>query len=48
MVQFYIFSITIKKIYTSIGLMSEIEYIASTVGINFLNMNTIESKSLCL
>ena len=47
MVQFYILSSTFKK-NTGIGLMTNMVYISSTAGIDFLDRNTIESKSLSL
>ena len=45
--QFYILSSTFLK-NTGIGLMTDVVYITSTAGIDFLDRNTIESKSLSL
>ena len=48
MVQFYILSSTFKKKNIGIGLMTNMVYIASMAGIDFLDRNTIESKILSL
>ena len=47
MAQFYILSSTFKK-NTGISLMTNMEYVASMAGIDFLDRNAIESKSLSL
>ena len=47
MAQFYILSSTFKK-NTGISLMTNMVYVASMAGIDFLDRNTIGSKSLSL
>ena len=47
MTQFYILSSTFKT-NTGISLMTNMVYVASMAGIDFLDRNTIESKSLSL
>ena len=47
MVQFYILSNTFKK-NTGISLMTDMVYITSMASIDFLDRNTVESKSLSL
>ena len=47
MAQFYILSSTFKK-NTGISLMTNMVYVASMAGIDFLDRNAIESKSLSL
>ena len=47
MAQFYILSSTFKK-NTGISIMTNMVYVASMAGIDFLDRNAIESKSLSL